>query len=211
MQDVLPHRLAPHLLLRQRSYLETDDGYLQLLPGVTFVRVNDDGDITHVYAYRRTKKVGEQRLGGKVSIIVGGHIEFDDLIMENPGVIDFLQTVDDNLHREIEEEVVFDAPSKLHLENPLEGVVLSPKYRGLILDLENEVGRCHVGVHHFAALPEHVEVRVVEETLDNIGFIPVEEFLDPNSQYQGQYEGWAEIVRHHLKTHKTEIEEDLRP
>lgn len=107
------HRFIP------RPDAEQDPSYKQIIPYITLCR--DD----EVFCTRRTNKGGEQRLHGRLSLGIGGHINtLDDM--------DSGDIFRRGLQRELEEEVFLTNPG-----------VLCPI--GVINDDTNEVGSVHLG------------------------------------------------------------------
>lgn len=82
-----------------RDQLETDESFLQIIPYVLIKR----GD--EFLAYVRTAKGGEDRLHGKVSIGVGGHIDAEDFLLGEDGSIDIDRTARNGAQRELIEEL----------------------------------------------------------------------------------------------------------
>lgn len=84
--------------LFSRSFCETDENYVQLLPYIT-LKDKDTGDI---FVYTRGKLGEEGRLHGKCSIGLGGHIE-EEPTDNTPEKLK--EVCLDNIKRELEEEV----------------------------------------------------------------------------------------------------------
>jgi predicted NUDIX family phosphoesterase len=125
---------------RPRETVETDESVMQLIP---YVLVLNDYKIL---TYNRLKKSGEQRLRGKCSIGFGGHINDTDSNFET-GMI-----------REIHQELYF----------PIEKPVF--KYRGILLNDANPVGRVHLGIVYTATVHGRNYHPRTHET-DKIGII----------------------------------------
>lgn len=103
-------------LLREKA--ENDSAYKQLIP---YVVVYNNGKILTL---QRTSKQGEERLHNKFSIGIGGHI---NTLKDNS-----IYSVQDELFREINEELVIAPPLKV-------------EYKGIINDNTNDVGNVHIG------------------------------------------------------------------
>lgn len=103
-----------------REEMETNERWLQVIPYVVILNHRE------IVMYRRIKQSGEKRLMGKYSIGFGGHINDGDA------------TFGEAMERELEEEVDF------------QGSILSPKFRGFLLDSSTAVGRVHIGLVHVA-------------------------------------------------------------
>lgn len=182
---VIPTHLIPHIQGRQgisvfhdkneldiflrdgrmffnpKDKMETDENFRQLIPYVVFVHGNQ------VYTYQRLK--GEQRLNGKMSIGVGGHINFDDYGKDDPYTTGML--------REIEEEVKIGCGVRSH------------RLIGFINDESTPVGRVHLGVLHIIEL-ESTQVFSVDEAMKDVGFLSIETL----SLGIGEYEVWSQMV-----------------
>ena len=75
-------RLSPHLFFAERSYMETNSHFKQIIPYLVLQRSR--GSEMRVLAYQRRTKHSERRLGGLWSVGFGGHIE--PLDRSDPGV-----------------------------------------------------------------------------------------------------------------------------
>jgi predicted NUDIX family phosphoesterase len=145
-----------------RDQAEEDRSQKQIIPYavVTFEDL--------VFLLRRTRRGGEARLHGKLSIGVGGHV--------NPERAARHRLVEAGLVRELEEELSFDLPYRYSAV-------------GLINDDESPVGQVHLGVVY------RVEaggpgVRVREEELLEGSFRPTGE-LRP---LLPEMETWSRLV-----------------
>jgi predicted NUDIX family phosphoesterase len=113
-----------------RSRAESDPTYKQLIPYQLFRR--NDG----FFVYQRGKKVGEQRLAGRLSLGIGGHINSDDASND----LLSLQSYQEALYRERCEE--------------LAGLPLcEPLFIGLINDDSDPVSTVHLGAVHLSIIP----------------------------------------------------------
>lgn len=65
--------LAPHLFFAERSFMETNAHFKQIIPYLVLQRGH--GSAARVLAYQRRAKHSERRLGGLWSVGFGGHIE----------------------------------------------------------------------------------------------------------------------------------------
>lgn len=94
------------IFLATRPFCETDNTSLQLIPYITLV--DESGEKPKYFIYTRGKSSGEQRLVGKCSIGLGGHIETIKLlsILNIP----LINSIADAAARELEEEVGFLVP-----------------------------------------------------------------------------------------------------
>jgi predicted NUDIX family phosphoesterase len=114
------------LWLGPRVRLEEMPAFKQVIPYV----VLRHGD--RLVKYTRTTAGGEQRLHGRVSIGLGGHIDLSDVVACGDSV-DLVPTLEGAARREVDEE--------------LAGVdVVQRRWAGLLVDDDNAVGRVHIGV-----------------------------------------------------------------
>lgn len=176
--DVIISLLCRAATYKSRETVEKDPNYKQLIPYVFFVWEGHGGP--WLFQYTRTKLQGEQRLHGKMSIGIGGHINPTDHESNDP-VLRYWGGVE----REVAEEVdITDSrPEGMHTV-------------GLLYDDSDEVGRVHLGiVHEFRVRAP--DVRAKEESMADWGFKPMSEQLmalrDPDA-----YEGWSRLTLHGL-------------
>jgi predicted NUDIX family phosphoesterase len=124
---------------KPRPEMEKDPSFKQLIPYVIF-RLKRDGHTTLYYVYTRTTKQGEERLHGKRSVGVGGHVSTIDAAKGPP--------YEYGLVRELNEEVTVNCRHD----------VQAPA--ALINDDSNDVGKVHLGVAHFCDLVPHGEINL---------------------------------------------------
>lgn len=114
------------LWLGPRPQLEDMPSFRQIIPYVALKCANK------WVRYTRAQAGGEQRLHGRVSIGLGGHVDLPDVCTVGSS-IDLLKTLEDAATREVEEE--------------LPGVSCSSRrWAGLLVDNDSAVGRVHIGV-----------------------------------------------------------------
>lgn len=156
-----------HTSYRPRDAVEEDPGWKQLIPYCVF---RCGGQVFH---YRRSKGQGENRLHGKRSIGVGGHVSTLDA--GGTG-----SAYDEGMRREIAEEVDV---AGTHVQRCV----------GLINDDLTPVGRVHLGVVHVFDL-DSPQVRPREETIIETGF------ADPGdlAGRRDEFETWSQICLEHL-------------
>jgi predicted NUDIX family phosphoesterase len=161
-----------------REPAETDTSILQLIPYTVFM-VRDAKNM-RVFSYYRSKKSGESRLQGRMSIGVGGHINPCDKEGQNP----YLQA----LEREITEELGVDL-SKIKLSK------FCDPYRvwGVIRDTRTEVSKVHVGILHIFDMTEEPQFNC-EDTKIGVGFRTLEEIMVCDM------EDWTKLVLEYLMT-----------
>jgi len=90
------------IFIGQRAGLEVNPNYRQVLP---YVLVECNGKL---FTYQRTKGIGEDRLLGKHSVGLGGHIDMSDLAWSNGRSerLDWDTTYHQAIMRELMEELV---------------------------------------------------------------------------------------------------------
>jgi len=179
IKDVAPTKVSDlfnpkYGSFQPRSTVETDENFLQLIPYVVFVCGSQ------VWAYRRLK--GEQRLAGKLSVGVGGHINKEDAtdrysaaatkIALNPYFMGMI--------RELAEEI-----------GPVPDIA-KHAIMGFIYDPSNAVGRVHLGVLHVIVLGD-LELKAKDPDIEAVGFAFFEDLLKPQTNYD-QLENWSKIA-----------------
>lgn len=147
-----------HHVWIERSVAETDDRYRQVIPYVIVARNG------RVLSYRR--KGNEQRLHGKMSIGVGGHIDKPEA---------FFQAI----HREIDEELL--------VELDLNDI----KIHGKIILSETEVDRVHVGVIvHMDATEYDLDDLEFSDEIRDPKWLTWEEL----KAHYGELEAWSQYI-----------------
>lgn len=179
-----------------RRDLEDNVDFLQPVHYITFYKDCEDGQRRY-WAYRRTSKIGEDKLAGNASVGWGGHPELTDLVlhhddhMEPMPVPNILATLAKAATREMAEEVRFISklPGGDEGLNTINLAGLSPTY--FILDRSNPVGSVHLALSTLIPLMPDTEHRVGEpdEHIDQ-GLLTAEELLS------GDYplENWTRLV-----------------
>lgn len=163
----LPTLLDPvNISFRERSEMEQDPSFKQLIPYVIFTHRNDQDEST-IFHYQRGTGQGEARLHKKRSVGIGGHISSTDENAES--------TYQDGMQRELDEEVVVSSDYKMRCV-------------GMINDDETEVGRVHLGVVHICEL-DQPKVKSNETDIIDSGFVTVDRVLGQLDQY----ESWSQI------------------
>ena len=184
--ELLPY-LQKDLILGQREALEADETHRQLLPYIVLRKMF--GDVTKYFAYRRRNGVREARLGGNVSIGVGGHIDMVD-IQHADSVIDPMATIAGSVQRELEEEIEFSTEGMAEGE---EGEVLFHSV-GALVDNSNAVGKVHLGLVFTATVDENTDVKCAEEELETLGWFTATELLAAGLPL----ENWTNILLEHF-------------
>ncbi|QOC57940.1 hypothetical protein phiK7B1_085 [Pseudomonas phage phiK7B1] len=168
------------LVIGQREALEKDESVRQVLPYVILSQFDESAGVMKYIPYRRTKKVGEARLAGNVSVGFGGHIDLADVVSKD-SVIDLIATIGQAVGREMQEEVVFGS---------MNGLDISLFSVGMILDDSDEVGKVHLGVVMNAQLPPGATAICAEEELESMAPMSARELLDSGLPL----ESWSRIA-----------------
>lgn len=199
---------AASLFIGRRHELETDERFGQFLPYIILRRIAPDG-LVSLFEYQRTSKVGEDRLGGKKSVGVGGHVDLIDVRIDDNSVIDFVATTAHAIAREMNEEILFT----LDPQDPVESITVTydearygkakngdggefefqrdslvPKFHGVINDMSDAVGRVHFGCVFTIDLPAWLEPKCRESELITIGMRPVADILGDD------LENWSRLI-----------------
>lgn len=140
-----PRRVQALLEICQENYrfldrgqAEADPSYKQLIPYVTILCQDA------VLVLERTSAQSEERLHGKLSLGVGGHINPED----QGGAL--AEVIARAMARELREE--------LWLKTDAQPVLL-----GLINDDTNSVGSVHLGLHYLLRVPTRPRVRETDK------------------------------------------------
>jgi predicted NUDIX family phosphoesterase len=161
-----------------RAEAEINPFFLQIIPYI--ILLSED----KIFLYRRGEIGSEDRLHGKYSIGVGGHINPED----DPDGQPFYAFVN-GAARELREEVGVNVSI-----DTLEGSAI-----GLLHDDSNDVGRVHLGVvltiKVGAAMAADM-LKTCENTMLEAQWIPLYELENP--QLATQFETWSGFVAKHL-------------
>lgn len=189
---------ASALTIREREALEPDEGYRQVLPYVVVRQIGRDGVLRYL-AYRRTKRVGEQRLAGKVSIGFGGHIDAADVVVRGDSTIDLRATILDCAERELREELGVMQAGRIE---PLAAWVsaIAPAFAHLFITHNEGVQRVHLGVVLYFDVPSDVTLCCAEEELETMGMYTAEELaVWMTAASAPELEVWSQLlVEHYL-------------
>jgi predicted NUDIX family phosphoesterase len=171
--DAYLERAAGHGYFVERPHAEQNSGIKQLIPYTLVLHEN------HIFVVRRKPGGGEERLHGKRSVGIGGHI--------NP--------VDEPSGRS---ELVFTA-ARRELDEEL---VIAPDYSltpvGIINDDANPVGSVHFGVVLVARLQSaSAEVRE-HDTLEG-AFMPIDEAVALAKEPDSNFETWSSLILENLQ------------
>jgi predicted NUDIX family phosphoesterase len=151
------------LWLGPRSWLETDETYRQLVSYVVFRHDRS------VLVYRRTKKGGETRLHGCLSVGVGGHVNVTDVVCVG-AAIDIGATLRRACAREVAEEIACGDVNRFETV-------------GVIMETITPVSRVHLGVvvECWLATPT---VTLLDQGLFDARFVPASELGNLSDQME---------------------------
>lgn len=152
-----------HYVLREEA--EGDPGRKQIIPYALFVYED------RIFAYRRGKRGGEERLHEKYSVGIGGHIAATDVTLFSKDYVGYAEA----MLREVYEEVNLSCAHE-------EACV------GLINDDSNEVGRVHFGVVHVFKLADQL-IAKKESAITDADLIPIDKAL----RSINRYETWSQL------------------
>lgn len=173
--DALDGLSAAGLWLGPRAVLEETEAFRQIIPYVV-LRVGD-----RLVRYTRTPSGGESRLHGRVSVGLGGHIDFSDIVRRGEGV-DLKATLDAAATREVEEEL---------------GVVdcIDRQWIGVLIDNGSPVSRVHLGVVGLWTLAS-APAGAAEDALDQVGLDSIDALLGQRDRL----EEWSAILLEALQS-----------
>ena len=183
VERLIPILSDPNLAFYRRcDELENNPDLLQIIPCHAIVR---DGKFL---AYHRTKQSGEQRLQGKLSVAIGGHINTDDCgtaltIALSEGAMPryCLHAIyNTGAARELSEELIMAGKIQSHT---IEGFIHLP---------EDPVGQVHLGVIHSIRLEDMGGVGSKDPSLDLWGFQDSQTVLACE-----RLEGWGRAILSH--------------
>lgn len=163
------HQTEAALCIRQRSGLETNEAYRQILPYVVLRQTGNDGTPRY-YAYRRTKQVGEQRLAGKCSIGVGGHIDAESVCFRSDSTIDLRATILHSAWRELSEELMILDALTGNQQTLLAFRSENLTFGDIFITHDDGVQRVHLGVVLYLDVPAGITVDMAEPELDGFGW-----------------------------------------
>lgn len=155
-----------------RAQAEVDEHYLQLVPYVLLLDA-----LGNAWCYRRSG--GDNRIQGRLSCGVGGHVERID------AAVTFDATLERALRRELCEELG-PAANSVHPIGPL----------AWLYEHESAIGRVHLGVLYVARWPHRRVPQTLEATMQAQGFRPLGELsADADCEY------WSRLAAGFLITH----------
>ena len=196
-RDVLRERLEalkPGTLIAQRARFEADPTLRHPIPYILIHRQRADGSL-ELFVYQRTKLIGEDLLGQKFSVALGGHPEADSVRFHSDWSFNTTESMMACMVNELDEEATFNGMS--FTEYAEAGNLYTYGHEAFIRDDSDAVGLQHIGIVLSIGLPEGVEVVCSEEELITVGFRTLEELeadleLPPeNALYD--FENWSKL------------------
>lgn len=167
------------LWLGPRATLEEMPEFRQIIPYIV-LKVGDQ----YVH-YTRTPKGGEERLHGKVSIGLGGHVDLED-IRFNGNNIHLVETLNDAARREVMEEIGVGVDAS--------GVIRA-QWVGLVAANITSVDFVHIGVVAVWELP-CAPSGDVEDALSHVGLDTAEALLMGSGD---RLETWSALYLNHVR------------
>jgi predicted NUDIX family phosphoesterase len=165
-------RIRRHAFFVERRKAEQDSSWKQIIPYVVVTR----GD--SLLLLERTKRQGEARLHGKLSIGVGGHINPID---GDGAVADVdVDVLDAGCRRELEEEIAIRSPYTLQAV-------------GVINDDASDVGSVHFGLVNVARC-ETADVSIRESELLEGSFVTRAALAELARTERGRLETWSALI-----------------
>lgn len=155
-----------------RMMIESDTRYVQL---ISYILVTCNGS---VLCYQRGINSSEQRLKGKYSVGLGGHIILQDAKFTN-GVLDIEKTIEEGASREIREELDICK-------------VVNVRKFALLHSRVNTVDSVHCGLVEIWDI-NSTEVKIKDKSLHLAGFKSISE-LDKLEEL----ETWSKLIINHL-------------
>jgi predicted NUDIX family phosphoesterase len=140
-----------------------------------------------ILSYERTKKSGEQRLVGKKSIGIGGHV--------NPIYTSLYDSVVSSMYKELYEEIYIGLPS--YNESVFLDGKINPKFTDwrikdvfVITDSSSNVNKVHVGIVPIIQIGSLTNVESKEENNTDMRFIEIPEIIKNFKSY----ETWSQNI-----------------
>lgn len=157
------------LWIGPRDALEQIPSFKQIIPYIV-LRVGDQ-----FVRYTRTPAGGEDRLHGRMSIGLGGHIDLSDIVSVDD-CVDLIATFQNATQRELDEEV---------------GDIdcISREWIGILVDNDSDVGRVHigiVGVWNLSTLPAGTN----DDAISDISLCSIDEL----KRSRDRLEKWSAMV-----------------
>lgn len=163
-----------------RSSCETDFSKLQIIPYITL----QDQATKEIFTYQRGKASGEQRLAGRVSIGLGGHME----IISATG--DLIETIAEEGSRELAEEVGLQVDPLVFSELISQGKV------ALMYNNQSEVDRVHLAVSIILPVDKEVIMSKPHEAdiITRGQWLTFEKLQEMGQTSEVEIEFWSQMV-----------------
>lgn len=168
------------VIIAQRSMLETNDYFRQIIPYIA-IKTNKDEYLT----YTRTKSGNEKRLHKKISIGFGGHVDANDAVFDDNSILNIKETIKLATTRELIEELGIDFYQKV--KKSLSNINIQK----LIIDDKSEVEKVHIGLFITITIDgKKFDIKSPESQIEINGFLKKEEIYKLN----GEIEPWTELT-----------------
>jgi len=189
--SVLEAALEDGLSIQRREAVENHSAYRHFLPYVQLMRVNPEGKL-EVFVYQRVKGVGEERLLGRHSVGLGGHIN-----------VSHCQFHDGHTHLNLGMTIMYNVMEELCEELSYENVPFiqamldrniraQPNIYGYLNDNSDEVGARHLGIAMLLMVPYGYEATCTEDSMVTVGFVELDELRANLDQYS--FENWSRLI-----------------
>lgn len=189
--SVLEAGLDEGLAIVRREAAEENPNYRHLLPYVQLFRVGVEGDL-EIFVYQRVKGSGEERLLGRHSIGLGGHINVSHAqFYDAHSSLNLGMTIMYNVMEELCEELTIN--DKPFIEGLLEQNIRSqPSIYGYLNDHSDAVGERHLGVTMLMMIPGTYEPMMGETSAVKVGFVKVKDLQTNLEAYN--FENWSRLI-----------------
>lgn len=156
---------------------EINSGFKQIIPYCVIRRGNE------YFTYKRLSGGGETRLFDKYSIGVGGHMNDVEQLVYDSVEVSFGLILDDNISREIQEELTIET----------EGLYSNQvEIFGVLNDESDSVGSVHFGIVIIIDLDEDTAVEVNEKEQLEGEWMTLEQLLE--AETFNKLENWSKIT-----------------
>lgn len=169
--------------LHDRANCETDESLLQVIPYITIY----DKTTKELFVYSRGKASGEQRLSGKCSIGLGGHMEVE------PAGKSILSVIASEAARELEEEI--GIPASSDVIDAIHDTLVSGKF-GIMYNNRTEVDRVHIAVAFFLPVDSKAIMALPHEddVITKGRWLSFKEIHVGNGDGEFEIEHWTRMV-----------------
>lgn len=179
------------LAIKRREAVEENPAYRHLLPYVQIFRVNPEGEL-EVFVYQRVKGSGEERLLGRHSIGLGGHINVSHAqFYDAHSSLNLGMTIMYNVMEELCEELTLKGQPIIQALLD-ENIRAQPSIYGYLNDNSDPVGQRHLGVTMLMMIPYGLEPVMGESSAVGLGFIPLSKLRQTLDQYN--FENWSKLL-----------------